>query len=170
MSRDHATAPERRMWFGRFAAAFAVWAVVTAVAYWRGNQPRPGLVALFVAAGAGTIWLFLDASVLHGPTRWTTRAHEPYRQPGQDPRLDLLTRVVGQHLDAKEVGGGLHKHLSALADQRLVARYGVSAVADPERAAELMGPELARFVASTRPYPRLTLDQIDVLVSRIEAL
>ena len=136
---------------------------------WRGNQPRPGLVALFVAAGTGTIWLFLDASAPHGPTRWATRAHEP-PAAGDDPRLDLLTRVVGQHLDAKEVGGGLHEHLSALADQRLVAATASSAVADPERAAELDRAELAAFRRQHAAVPRLTLDQIDVLVSRIEAL
>ena len=138
------------MWVGRFAAAFAVWAVVTAVAYSRGNQPRPGSARAVRRGRCGHALAVPRRVSPAWPTRWTTRRARALPAAGTGPRLALLTPGRGQHLDAKEVGDGLHRHLRALADQRLVARYGVSAVADPERAAELIGPRAGRVSSPAR--------------------
>ena len=78
--------------------------------------------------------------------------------------------MVAQHLDAREVGDVLHRHLCELADQRLMAAHGVSWRVDPDRAAPLLGPELVALARQDAPYPRMNLQQIDVLLSRIEAL
>jgi hypothetical protein len=162
--------PERRTWVARIGAAFALWLVVCVIAYLLGNHPRPGLIALLVAACAGTLWLFLDATVQMEAPQWAFPASQWIHSPGEDARLSLLARLIGQHLDAKEVGEHLQRHLMEIADQRLVAHHGVSRRADPERAATLIGPELADFATWSHPYPRLTLNQIDVLISRIEDL
>ena len=63
---------------------------------------------------------------------WAGHDDDPVRPLGEDPRLSRLARVVGQHLDAREVGDTLQRHLVDLADQRLMARHGLSWRVDPE--------------------------------------
>ncbi len=160
-------------WARRLAGTAAVWLVVTVTAYLLGNEPRPGLIALVLAAGSAVLWLLLDVSADSEAVHWRSPRDRPLRPPGEDPRLALLHRVVNQHLDAREVGDTLHQNLVRLADQRLVARHGVSLRADPERAAALLGPDIMRVVEDTTagaPYPRLTLERIDRVVTRIEDL
>jgi hypothetical protein len=158
------------MWTARIATAAALWFVVVGVAAVQGNHPDALLLALTVAAFATTLWLYLDASVRDGGPGWDLVDDDPVRPPGEDSRLALLARVVGQHLDGREVGDALHRHLEEIADQRLMARHGVSWRVDPERAASLLGPELLALAQQQPPYPRLDVRQIDVLLSRIEAL
>lgn len=160
----------RRQWAARIGSALALWVVVVAFSAIQGNRPDPLLLALTVAAFAATLWLYLDASLVSEAPRWGDVLEDPVREPGEDGRLALLARVVGQHLDAREAGDGLHHRLVELADQRLMTRHGVGLRADPARAAALLGPELAALVAQPSPHPRLDLHQIDVLLSRIEAL
>ena len=160
----------RRMWVARIATAFALWAVVVAVAALQGNHPDALLLGLTVAAFGTTLWLYLDVSAVSEAPVWDRVDHDPVRPPGEDSRLAFLARVVGQHLDAREVGDGLHRHLVGLADQRLVARHGISWRADPERAAPLLGHELVALNRQGPPHPRMSIQQIDVLLSRIEAL
>ena len=162
--------PAARLWTSRIATAAAVWALVVLVARARGNQPDVPLLALTVAAFATTLWLYLDASNRSEVPLWDRTDSDPVRPPGEDPRLALLTRVVGQHLDAREVGDVLQRHLLELADHRLMTSQGVSWRVDPERAAPFLGPELVALARQSDPYPRMTLQQIDVLLTRIEAL
>ncbi len=162
--------PEAHQWWGRAGLAFLVWFGVCGVAALFGAHPSYGLVALVVAAAAGVLLLVLDTSARIYPATWRLPDTDPVRPPGEDPRLTLLHRAVTAHLVAHEVGGQLHDHLMTVVDQRLVGRHGVSRRADPERADALMGPALARFAAATDPYPRLTAEQIDVLIDRIEEL
>jgi hypothetical protein len=165
-----ASAIGRRGWVARIGTAFALWAVLLVVARVFGSSPDPVLLGLTVATVAVTVWLFLDTSVQTESPLWTRHADDPFRPPGEDARLSLLVRVVGQHLDAYEVGDTLQRHLVELADQRLLARYGVAWRVDPERAAPLLGPELAALARQTAPFPRMTVQHIDVLITRIEAL
>ena len=155
-------------WRGRVLVALGVWFLVCAVAAVFGARPSYGLVALVVAAVAGVMLLVLDTSGRSEPAVWTLPGDDPIRLPGEDPRLALLRRVVSGHLDARVVDTQLHDHLMAVADQRLLAHHGVSRVADPDRAAALMGPELAAFADA--PRLRLNVHQIDVLIDRIEDL
>jgi hypothetical protein len=163
-------ASSRRRWTLRVLAAVGSWAVLTLVARVFGNQPRAGLLALVVAALATVLWLYLDASVQSDVPVWDRVADEPIRPPGEDPRLALLTRVVAQHFDARRPDGTLRRHLLDLADHRLVSRHGLSWRADPERAEGVMGPELTALARQSEPYPRMSEDQIDVLLKRIEGL
>jgi hypothetical protein len=160
---------ERRLWTFRIGVAFGVWLVLTVGAYLLGNRPSPGLLALLVAVAAVTLWLFLDGSAPRA-ANWALTDTERLRPLGEDPRLAMLNRVVSQHLDAREVSDQLHRHLTELADHRLVAHHGVSRLADPERADRLMGPALAEYARSGATQRRLTAAQIAVLIDRIEAL
>ena len=157
-------------WWGRIVTAAAIWGILVAGAYALGDSPRPGLLAVVVGAATVVVWLILDVSGDMESVRWLPQEPGAVRPPGEDQRLALLRRVVAQHLDGREVGDALYRHLVELTDQRLVMRRGVSIRADPARAADLVGPELAAVVAARPPYPRLTLDQIDRIVSRIEDL
>ena len=159
-----------RVWRGRVLVVLGLWLAVCAVASLFGAHPAYGLVALVLAAGAAVLLLLLDTSARNERAVWTLPDEDPVRPPGEDPRFALLRRVVGAHLDGRTVGGQLHDHLMALADQRLLAHHGISRHADPERAATVLGPELSWFAAATDPYPRLDLAAIDVLIDRIEAL
>lgn len=163
-------AESRRRWTSRVLAATGVWAVLTLAARVFGNQPRTALLALTVAAFATVVWLYLDASAETDLPAWERPADDPIRPPGEDARLALLTRIVEQHLDAREPDGNLRRRILDLADHRLVSRYGLSRLADPERAEGVLGPELTALVRQVEPYPRMSADQIDVLLRRIEAL
>ena len=160
----------RRRWAARIGTALALWVAVVAFSAIQGNRPDPLLLALTIAAFAATLWLYLDASLVSETPQWGDVLQDPVREPGEDSRLALLTRVIGQHLDAREVDDGLRRRLVEIVDHRLVTVHGVSLRADPARAAELMGPELAALVAEPPPHARLDVHQIDVLLSRIEAL
>ena len=158
----------RSRWPGRVAVTFALWLAIAVAAWVLGNRPQPGLLALYVAVGAAVVWLFLDVSADSEPSSWPGARDEPVRTPGEDPRLDQLRRVVGHHLDGREVGDALHRRLGDLVDQRLVARHGITREADPERAAALLGPDLTSALAARPPYPRLAPARIEQLLQRIE--
>ena len=161
----------RRRWTARIATAFALWALVVGIAVWQGNHPDALLLGLTFAAAATTLWLYLDAGRVAEAPLWDRAADDdPVRPPGEDARLTLLTRVVGQHLDARQVSDNLRHHLLDLADQRLMSSHGVSWRVDPDRAGPLLGRELVALARQQPPYPRMTLQQIDVLLTRIEAL
>jgi hypothetical protein len=172
VSTDHG--PGRRRWAARICTAFAVWAVLVLVARVLGNHPDGLLLGLTVAAFATTLWLYLDVSTRSEAPLWDREDDERIRPPGEDPRLALLVRVVSRHLDAREADDTLQRHLLELADQRLVARHGVSWRVDPDRAAPLLGPDLVGLARQAGPggppAPRLSPGRIDVLLSRIEAL
>jgi hypothetical protein len=157
-------------WAGRAAAAFAVWLGAGLAAWLIGAEPHPGLLALVVAVLAAALWLLLDLSGSSEPVRWPMPAEAPVRAPGEDPRLERLHRMLVQHQAAHDVGEALHRELARLADQRLLLHHGVTREAVPERAVELLGPELSRVLAQRPPYPRLTTAQVDVLLQRIEEL
>jgi hypothetical protein len=159
-----------RRWVARVLTTTVLWLVVVGVATYFGNQPRPLLLAMGFAAVGAVVWLYLDVSAEHEVPQWDRPDEDPVREPGEDPRLALLRRVVAQHQDAREVGGTLHAHLRELADHRLMSRYGVAWRSDPERAEPLLGPELTAVVRQQPPYPRLGIDRVDHLLRRIEDL
>lgn len=160
------------VWGRRAAGAFAAWLAICVGAAVFGNRPDLGLVAAGVLAAGLTAVLALDADRSTTVLDWHLPGADLVRDRGEDPRLAHLTRMVTAHLVSHDVDDRLAQHLVHLADQRLLAHHGVSRIADPGRAAELMGPELSRLVAITqgdRPV-RMTAAQIDVLIDRIEEL
>jgi hypothetical protein len=154
----------------RVAVGFVVWLAVCAVAWFFGLQPHPLLVALVIAAVGGALLLLVDGTSQSSAPSWVQGAPGRMRRFGDDPRLAFFTRVVNGHLVAHEPGDQLHRQLTTLADQRLMARHGLSRLADPDRAHAVLGPELTALVTTTAPYPRLSARHIDVLLSRIEEL
>lgn len=160
----------RSRWAARLASAFVVWCLLVYVAHLVGGRPDAGLVGLAVAAGTAALWLCVDAVSESDSPTWELLDDEPLRPPGQDARLVALARAVSAHFEARRPGDGLQRQLMGLADQRLVARHGISWRADPERARPFLGPELLALAEQSEPYPRMTPAHIDVLLDRIEAL
>ena len=142
----------RRLWTGRVGTAFACWVVVTLGAHVLGGTPRPGLLALVVAATGLVLWTLLDG-LDRTPRGLGPRGVQPVRQPGEDTRLIGLDRVLASHLEAKVVADTLQRTLMALVDQQLLARHGVTWRVDPERAGALLGPELLGLARQSPPYP-----------------
>lgn len=159
-----------RSWIKRLALIFVVWLAISAGVGLVGGAAHPLLLALYVGVVAVLVFLFLDVSAQTQPIQWPKPREEPVRERGEDPRLDQLRRVVAQHLDSREVGEALQRHLAEIADHRLVVRRGITREADPETASRLLGPELTSVLDRRAPYPRLTTDQMDLLLQRIEAI
>ena len=130
--------------------------LVVGIAAVQGNHPDALLIGLTVAAFAATLWLYLDASARDGGPAWDRSDDDPVRPPGEDSRLAFLTRVVGQHLDAREVGD----------EAAPAARGAGGAAADgparrelaggPRAGAPLLGPELVALAEQRRPTPAWT--------------
>ena len=157
-------------WAGRVGFALLVWFLLVYVSHLVGGDPEVGLVGLAVAAGSAVLWLCVDSLGESDRHSWELLDDEPLRPPGQDARLAALTRAVAAHFEARRPGDGLQRQLMSLVDQRLVARYGVSWRADPDRARAHLGPELLALAEQTEPYPRMTRTQVGLLLERIEAL
>jgi hypothetical protein len=154
----------------RVAGAFLVWAALVGLARILGARPDILLVGLTVGAAAAALWLCVDAVAETASPRWEMLDDEPIRPPGQDTRLAALTRMVNAHFDARRPDATLHRQLVNLLDQRLMARYGVSWRVDPDRAGPLLDPDLAALAAQQPPYARMTRQQVDALLTRIEAV
>lgn len=159
-----------RRWVDRLLVCLGVWVVVLLVARVLGDSPDPGLVALLVAAYGVVLWLCLDAVAQREPDGWGMVETETLRRPGEDVRLAALTRLVAGHHDARRPGPGLQRALLALVDQRLLATYGVSWRADPRRAERLLAPEVVALAHQDEPYPRMSREQVDTILTRIEEL
>jgi hypothetical protein len=159
-----------KSWIKRLALTFGVWLVISAGVGLAGGAAHPLLLALYVGVVAVLVFLFLDVSAQTRPIQWPKPRQEPVRERGEDPRLDQLRRVVAQHLDSREVGEALQRHLAEIADHRLVVRHGITREADPDTASRLLGAELSAVLDRGAPYPRLTIDQMDLLLQRIEAI
>ena len=159
----------RRAWL-RVAGAFAVWAGLVGLARTLGSRPDIVLVGITVAAAAAALWLCVDAVGETASPRWELLEDEPIRPPGQDSRLSALTRMVTAHFDGRRPDDTLHQQLVGLVDQRLMARHGLTWRADQDRARVLLDPELAALAEQQPPHPRMTRQQVDALLSRIEAM
>jgi hypothetical protein len=162
--------PAARRWTGRVVATVVLWLVVVTVATYYGNQPHLLLLALGFAAFAAVMWFYLDTSADADVPQWDLAVDDPVREPGEDPRLSFLHRLLVRHEDAREVDSALRDQLVQLADHRLVTRHGVAWRSDPDRAEPLLGPDLTALARQQPPYPRLSPRQIDALLERIESL
>ncbi|MET1058348.1 MAG: hypothetical protein ABWX84_02040 [Nocardioides sp.] len=160
----------RRGWRSVVAAAVvvaAVWGVLTLLDF----EPDPVRLPLALALVLAVVHLLGDALGVDEPLvrLWSLETEEPIRPAGQDARLSFLVRVITQHQVARHPDARLAESLAELTDRRLLQRHGVRREQDPERAAELLGPDLTALL-SEAPGRRLGLAEIDRHLQRIEAL
>jgi len=149
-------------WLGVTALAFgAAWLLLIALDV----GPRPGRLLLLVALGTAVLAL-VNLSVVSEAPDWSVDTVQPVVAPGQDTRLAMYSRVIAGHLDSRDVDSTLRDRLAALAAVRLRQRRGLG-LHDPEARA-LLGNAVADML--TGPPRRLSRDQIDTCVQRIEEL
>ena len=128
-------------------------------------DPRPGPVLLLVALVTAVLAL-VNINLVAGGPDWEVHSSRPVNEPGQDARLGMYLRVIGDHLDAKVPDAGLRDRLAALATSRLRQRHGIG-LRDPG-ATDLLGPEVTDIL--TGPPRRLSRGEIEDAVRRIEGL
>jgi hypothetical protein len=152
---------------GAVLAASLAWVALALLDF----EPDPVRVPLLVALIAAVSHLMSDALGTEEPVlrMWAIDVPEPVRPVGQDARLSFLVRVLAQHQVARHPDARLAECLAELADRRLQQRHGVRREQEPQRAAELLGPDLSR-VLTEAPGRRLSTAEIDRHLRRIEEL
>ena len=161
----------RSIWAARIGVACAVWLAILLIARFFDMNSSPAALALVVGATGCVVWLLLDASASARSSYWRQDIDAPVRAPGEDPRVEALMRHLDRNLGAKASSELLHADLVAVADVRLMVRHGLSRVADPDRAADVLGRDLADFLALPKDAQRrLSPQEIDHILNRIESL
>ena len=152
---------------GTVLVAVVTWLVLALLRF----EPDPVRVLLIVALVAAVSRLLDAALSAEEPTvrLWAIDVEDAVRPAGQDARLSFLVRVLSQHQVARHPDGHVAECLTELADRRLQQRHGVRREDEPERAAELLGPDLSRVLAEA-PGRRLSPAEIDRHLRRIEEL
>ena len=160
----------RRSWWG-IAGVVLVAGVTWLVLELLDFEPDPVRLPLLVALVVAVVQLLSGALGTEEPVLrlWAIDVEHSLRPAGQDARLSYLVQVLTQHQVARHPDGRLVECLAELADRRLLQRHGVRRKEEPERTAELLGPDLSR-VLTEAPGRRLSPAEIDRHLQRIEAL
>ncbi|KRF11560.1 hypothetical protein ASG90_17730 [Nocardioides sp. Soil797] len=133
------------------------------------HDPQPVQVAMLVLLALALVWLWVDALGTSAPTpRLFTDAPPASREAGQDPLTAATVRLLELHLSSRRPNRQLQVQLAGLADQRLLHVHGVRREVEPERARELLGPDLTSIIEG--PAMRLNPSRIESAVRRIEEL
>lgn len=155
----------RRRWLRRTVALVVVVVVVLLVLRVARIDRDLLDVVLVVAVILASAWLVLDTLTVDSPA-WTQLPPPDRRAVDLDDGLVAYTRILEDHLTAREPGPALRHRLAALADQCLARHHGTS-LGQPG-ASELLGPEVSALLSDPAGGRRLTLSQIEVVVTRIE--
>jgi hypothetical protein len=155
---------------GRFWARWLLGTVAVFGLFWvlltlLDLEPRPWRLLLLVGLLMSVLALVSLGVVTEGPD-WEVVTVTPVTEPGQDARLAMYTRVIGGHLDSRQVDPGLRDRLATLTDARLRQRLGIGL--DEAVATGRLDRHLVDVV--TGPPRRLTRHEIETCVRRIEEL
>jgi hypothetical protein len=152
-----------RFWWRWVAATAVVYAVLFVLLVLLDVDPRPAPLLLLVALVTAVVAL-VNINLVSGGPSWEVQSSRPVNEPGQDARLGMYLRVIGDHLDARLPDPGLRDRLAELASSRLRMRHGIG-LHDPA-ARDLLGPEVTDIL--TGPTRRLARGEIEDAVRRIE--
>lgn len=133
-----------------------------------GMEPRLVLVGCVVAIVAAAAWLVVDLGVSMSSVVWRDQGSVAVMRARPDGRVMVLRsrlrRRTGRSRSPRVFGSDhaspadeIIDSLVAVIDDRLLAEFGVDRSTDPAGAAELLGPDLTRFV--TDPASRLSMTQ-----------
>mgnify|MGYP000849622415 FL=1 len=125
------------------------------------DLPRFVLVVALVLA---TIWLVLDTA--DQDASWELEAPHETRSSASDMRLQTYTRVLEDHVAAREPTAAVRDRLRWLVIERLELHHGLG-IDDPE-AQPLLGPALAALLAG--PARRIHPTELNEALTRIEEL
>ncbi len=167
-----------RTWIGRgvlaLLIAFGVNATLSAVDIEHDAALIVLLAAAAVAAGSLAMGA-LDAGVVPS---WSVRRGDATQDRGEDTRTAMYRHVIEAHLTSQEADDAIVWQIADLARHRMRQLHGVRYEDSPERAVELLGPQLADWVSHDRRHRytpgerrrRYTPAQLGEAVRRIEEL
>lgn len=136
-----------------------------------GLRLHPVVVPAALAAVLATWWRLADRARAEHPG-WSApwaRDREVHATPTHDRRLSALAWAVHGLRDGRTWERTLSPLLVDLVDHRLLIHHGVDRATDPDRARQLLGPELTRLVEDPLTPPR-SQGALTTLIARIEQL
>jgi hypothetical protein len=154
-----------RFWWRWIAGTAVVYGVFFVLLALLQVDPRPAPLLLLVALVMAVLAL-VNINLIAGGPDWDVHSTHPVNEPGQDARLAMYLRVLGDHFDARVPDAGLRDRLADLATSRLRLRHGID-LREPG-ATDLLGPEVIAIL--TGPPRRLGRGEIEAAVRRIEGL
>lgn len=159
------TARRTRSMIGEAIALAVIYAAVMALCLALRLGPDPVLVAAALLLGHAVLRLLFGIFAEPGNT-WAVEGAYVEPDPGRDTAFADVLRVLEDHLTARVPNAGLQTRLAHAADDALL-RHHRTTRSDPSSVG-LLGPDLHAALAG--PPRRLTPDEIDDFVRRIEAL
>lgn len=150
----------------RVSVTAATGVVVGVLMVLLGMEPRLVLVGVVVVAVAATAWLTIDLGGATAPIVWKNHGHSTETTTRPDRRVQALrarlrsparrrgiTQTIGN--DRPEPVDEVVGTLLGAIDDLLLAEHNIDRSTDPAAAAEVLGPELTRFV--TDPSARRSM-------------
>ncbi len=136
-----------------------------------GMGPRLMLVGAGVLVAAAIVVLTLDLGDVSTAMDWPSTPQFERRREGTDWRVGTLRMLLINERRTDGANNRLYEALVGLIDDRLLAHHFVDRALDPDAARELLGEELAAFVAPSGPIRRLDqpreVARIVTLIERI---
>lgn len=127
----------------------------------RAHLPALTLVVVLVAT---TLWLLLDS--LDDEYEWSTGVAAAPRQVAGDQRLGTHTRILEDHLAAREPTPALRDRLRWMVAERLELHHDLGL--DDPGARDLVGADLMRLLLG--PPRRIPPSELTAALDRIEEL
>ena len=143
----------RVIWTGRAVVAVVAAVLVNGALSLLGLTHDAVLVSLLAAATVAASVLAIEAVDATTHTPWTTHRGAARPSSGEDARTAMFRRMVEGHHTSYEQDDTIIWQIGDLARQRLRQVHGLRYADDPERAAALLGPDLAGWVARDRRSP-----------------
>jgi len=155
-------------WRRRAVVIGVAWLITVASLAAAQMRPSPIPLAGIAFAIGAAISVLVDLADLAEPVSWHAMRDSGGLGRGADPRLRTLHRqlVRAPGRDSE----GLHALLIRLIDDRLLAEHSIDRAADPQRASEMLGPDLTTLVAGKPPRNLTNPEVLATILSRIEAL
>lgn len=162
-----------RPWGRRVLQLLAVWLGLVLMAAVLGLTPSVVQLGAILVAGAALLWYLVDHTAPHHISVWPlTDPTETTTHLGGDFRVTQLAQrleAADLHREGRaELTKRLHHQLSAIIDERLFAKHGITIEEEPRWAEAVMPPELWDF-ATGLPDPALySPANLDRILRRIE--
>jgi hypothetical protein len=166
-----------RTWTGRVLVALVVAAVLNLALSELGIEHDVALVSLLVGTTVAAGGLALEALDTTVRLPWTATRPDARPLAGEDTRTAMYRHVIEAHLTSRDADDTIVWRITDLAAHRLRQVHGFRYADDPARATELLGPDLADWLAQDRrhryragPGQRFSVAQLGEAVRRIEEL
>ncbi len=135
-----------RRWRGRLVLTAAVALVACITMLLLGMHPRLGLVGGIVLVIASIGWLVLDVGPLAEEIDWERHSDQHDIPARPDRRVNLIRLHLHRERRDPDGWAPTADRLADLIDARLRSFHGIDRAADPDAAANALGPDLEAFL------------------------